>query len=78
MIYRIVQDGGYPNNGSPYNLEKKVQELISKGFKPIGGVSSFQQSTGGGIHTLYSQAMIKPGTFLDEVKKLLGVREQGE
>jgi len=67
MIYKVVQVGGYPNNGSTYELEKRVKELIDEGYKPIGGVSSFQENTGGGIHTKYSQAMFKPETLLEKI-----------
>ena len=67
MIYQIVKDGGYPDNGSNYNLQKKVQDLINLGFKPIGGINLFQQNTGGGIHTIYSQAMIKPETLIEKI-----------
>lgn len=67
MIYRIVQDGGYPDGGNIYNLEVKVKQLIDKGFKPIGGVSVFSENTGHGIHSKYSQAMIKPETLLEKI-----------
>jgi len=67
MIYKIIEVGGYPRNGSIYELEKIVKEMIDMGFKPVGGVSSFQENTGGGIHTRRSQAMIKPETLLEKI-----------
>ena len=67
MIYKIISDGGYPNNGSIYRLEKKVEELLSEGFRPIGGIISFQENTSGGIHTIYLQAIVKPQTLLEKI-----------
>lgn len=73
MKYRILQSGGYPNNGSTYELEERVQKYIDDGWKPQGGLTSFQESTGGGMHTRYSQAMIKPepSRIKQAMKKLM-------
>jgi len=67
MIYKVVEVGGYPKDGSTYELEKRVKEMIDMGFKPLGGINSFQESTGGGIHTRRSQAMIKPETLFEKI-----------
>ncbi|WP_339014253.1 DUF1737 domain-containing protein [Lactococcus garvieae] len=38
----------------PFELEKKVNELIIKGWKPQGGVTAYSH----GMSTYYCQAMI--------------------
>lgn len=59
MEYVIVKSGGYPHDGSPHELQRTVESFIAKGWKPCGGVAVFQESTGGGMHTHYFQAMTR-------------------
>ncbi len=41
------------------NFELKVRNKIREGFVPLGGVSTFQQSTMMSISTYYTQALVK-------------------
>lgn len=52
MIYEIAE-GGNTNE-----LKKKVDELIDKGWKPIGGIAIASWIVGGKTFWLLAQAMI--------------------
>ena len=51
--YKILEDW------SSYKLEKEVIELMQLGYVPIGGVSSYTESTGFMKKEIFIQAMYR-------------------
>ena len=69
MEYKIVTSGSGWEDGSSYELSRRVNAEIERGWKPIGGVTVYQESNGHGMKSQFFQSMIRENkqTFLQKI-----------